>query len=112
MSLNKGQFSIVYLLTDLSFVILKAGSSTTVTHKPCSTIDDASQIPQFFEVQELDQGPSVYYLGGTMSQTGNSNGYIYSGEGDTSGQAYILSTDEEATNPEDAGYSFFLISDS
>lgn len=42
-----------------------------------------------------------------MSQTGNPDGFKYSGQGDTSGQAYVLGTD---VAPNGVGSSFYFVS--
>jgi hypothetical protein len=46
-----------------------------------------------------------------MSQTGNPEGYMYPGQGDTSNQAYILNKDYATTDPEEANSASFYFVD-
>lgn len=95
----------------LSFLVLftKASGTTTLTHRPCSTTDDASQLSQFYQVQLTEVGYQAYYLGGTRDQSGNDQGYLYGGNEDSApGVAYELIRDQGVTDPVDFTASFYL----
>lgn len=85
-----GQLRIPSLNNDCLTAESPTGSTTYITHKPCSTTDDQSQLAQYFLLYTTDQGIKVIHLGGTHKQSASFEGYDYGPGSTTPGKAYQL----------------------